>query len=486
MKSPSIVRKPLPADTPHVAVAIVGAGACGLTSALKLHDAGVECAVLERDASPCGSTALSSGFIPAAGTRAQAAQGIEDDAQRFASDIQDKTHGTAAAHLVTAYAQASGPAIDALQTRHGIEFTVLDNFLYPGHHTFRMHCVPERTGDGLMARLSRAAAKAEIPIITQAQVDTLWLGDRDGDADQIIGVSYTRPDGQVEHLGCDVLILACNGFGGNKAMVAELLPEMRDAIYAGHAGNDGSAIAWGKSLGARLADLGGYQGHGSWAVPQGALISWAIMMEGGIQINTNGERFHDETQGYSEAAVAVLAQPGGVAWNVFDNTLLTLARSFPDFCEAEAAGALKTCANLKELANLIGCFAINSEATYECFSRPTGPFSLNFSENTATTDGRVFKRAFVAPFYAVKVTGALFHTQGGLDIDSHCRVLREDGTPFPNLLAAGGAARGVSGNAVWGYLSGNGLLSAVAGGYIAAQTAAQAIQYSAQLPGRTP
>jgi fumarate reductase flavoprotein subunit len=42
---------------------------------------------------------------------------------------------------------------------------------------------------------------------------------------------------------------------------------------------------------------------------------------------------------------------------------------------------------------------------------------------------------------------------------------------MPNLLAAGGAARGVSGNAVWGYLSGNGLLSAVAGGFIAANTA---------------
>ena len=44
------------------------------------------------------------------------------------------------------------------------------------------------------------------------------------------------------------------------------------------------------------------------------------------------------------------------------------------------------------------------------------------------------------------------------------RVLRADGTPLPNLLAAGGAAGGVSGDAVWGYLSGNGLLSAVAGG----------------------
>ena len=79
-------------------------------------------------------------------------------------------------------------------------------------------------------------------------------------------------------------------------MVRERLPEMRDAMFAGHAGNDGSAIAWGQALGARLADLGGYQGHGSWAVPQGALVTWALMTEGGIQVNARGERFHDETR----------------------------------------------------------------------------------------------------------------------------------------------------------------------------------------------
>jgi fumarate reductase flavoprotein subunit len=80
------------------------------------------------------------------------------------------------------------------------------------------------------------------------------------------------------------------------------------------------------------------------------------------------------------------------------------------------------------------------------------------------------------PYCAIKVTGALFHTQGGLDIDAQCRVRRDDGTPLPNLLAAGGAARGVSGNAVWGYLSGNGLLSAVAGGFIAAHTAVRLLE----------
>jgi len=67
----------------------------------------------------------------------------------------------------------------------------------------------------------------------------------------------------------------------------------------------------------------------------------------------------------------------------------------------------------------------------------------------------------------VQVTGALFHTQGGLRTDARARVLRRDGTPVPGLYAGGGAACGVSGNGDSGYLSGNGLLSAVVLGWIA-------------------
>ncbi len=427
------------ADWPHIPVAIVGAGACGLTAALMLSDAGIDAVVLERDAAPSGSTALSSGFIPAPGTRVQQSRGIADSVEQFARDIQAKAKGAAAPHLVEAYAHAIGPAINALQVGHGVEFELLDGFLYPGHSALRMHAVPEKTGAGLMTRLQRAADAAGISVLTQALVRELWV-DESG---RVTGVGYQRPDGAVEHLHCDALLLACNGFGGNAAMVRELLPEMASATFAGHTGNDGSAIAWARALGARLADLGGYQGHGSWVVPQAMLMTWAVMAEGGIQLNANGQRFHDEMQGYSEAAVDVLAQPGGVAWNVFDEKLLALARTFPDFCAAESAGALRRAENRAALAALIRCG------------------EQNLSPDLAR---------FQAPFYAVRVTGALFHTQGGLDIDADCRVLREDGTAFPNLLAAGGAARGVSGNAVWGYLSGNGLLSAVAGAFIAAQT----------------
>jgi len=459
MKNPlRIVRaERMPEDAPHVAVTIVGAGACGLTAAIRLRDAGLECVLLERDASPTGSTALSSGFIPAAGTRLQKSLGIEDSIERFAQDVQAKAHGDAGPQVVAAYTQAVPQAVDALE-RHGIAFEILDGFLYPGHSVRRMHTVHERTGVALMAQLERVAAEAGADVLTEATVRELWLNA----GDRAIGVGYERPDGTLEYLGCDALVLACNGFGGNAEMVRELLPAMRDAVFGGHTGNDGSAIAWGREMGARLADLGGYQGHGSWAVPQGSLMSWGMMMEGGVQINAEGRRFHDETQGYSEAAVYVLEQPGSIAWNVIDGPLLEMARGFPDFVEAEKAGAVRTAEDEAALARIIGCDAAVLHETLAAM-QPGTPDAF----------GRSFRRPLAAPFHAVKVTGALFHTQGGLDIDGQCRVVKTDGSVFANLVAAGGAARGVSGNAVWGYLSGNGLLSAVGGGWVAAGTVAE-------------
>ncbi|MDP6590957.1 MAG: FAD-binding protein, partial [Alphaproteobacteria bacterium] len=88
--------------------------------------------------------------------------------------------------------------------------------------------------------------------------------------------------------------------------------------------------------------------------------------------------------------------------------------------------------------------------------------------------GRRFddKPALAPPYYAVKVGAALFHTQGGLAIDTSARVLRKDGGALPNLYAGGGAACGVSGPEVWGYSSGNGLLTAVMLGRVAGESAA--------------
>ena len=98
----------------HVPVLVIGAGACGLVAALAARDAGAEVLVLERDASPSGSTALSSGFVPAAGTRFQRDAGVDDSPELLAADIRRKNDGEADAGVVDAVARASGPTIEWL------------------------------------------------------------------------------------------------------------------------------------------------------------------------------------------------------------------------------------------------------------------------------------------------------------------------------------------------------------------------------------
>ena len=79
----------------------------------------------------------------------------------------------------------------------------------------------------------------------------------------------------------------------------------------------------------------------------------------------------------------------------------------------------------------------------------------------------------VPPLYGCRVVPGLFHTQGGLLIDTQAHVLRRDGAVIAHLFAGGGAAAGICGKSgARGYASGAGLLTAVGLGRIAGRTAA--------------
>ncbi len=434
---------------------IIGAGACGLVAALSASEAGQEVLVIEADPVPSGSTALSAGLIPAAGTKIQQPAGITDEAALFARDIQAKAHDENDQALVDLLTSNAAEVIDWLSERHALPFSVVTDFDYPGHSRRRMHGLPSRSGQELIDALRSACEREGLDIICNRRATTLYR-----DQDKIEGVAVSGPDATVETIACDRLILACNGFGGNRALVAEYMPKIEEALWFGHSGNLGEAVLWAEELGAGLQNLGAYQGHGNVAHPHGILITWAVITEGGVQVNRNGHRFWNESQGYSEAARAVLAQPGGEAFAIFDGRIAAIARQFEDFKRAEETGAIRSAMTIEDLSKELGLPSMALEQTIR--ETPVGG-----------TDqfGRSFSPPPLAPpFMGVRVTGALFHTQGGLRVDSSARVLKKDGTAFTNLYAGGGAAVGVSGKGDSGYLSGNGLLSAVVLGRIAGRS----------------
>lgn len=431
---------------------IIGAGACGLVAALSAREAGRQVLVIEADAVPRGSTALSAGLIPAAGTAFQRAAGIDDSPDRFAADIRAKAKGENDPAIEIALAEGAARVIDWLSETHGLPFSVVTDFDYPGHSCRRMHGLPSRSGLELIDALRSRCEATGIDIVCGRRAEILYH-----DGDRVTGIGVTLPDGGAERIGCERLILACNGFGGNRTMVAELMPEIGAAVWFGHDGNRGEAVQWGAALGAETRNLGAYQGHGNVAHPHGILITWAVITEGGFQVNADGVRFWNEAQGYSEAARAVLAEPGGTAFTIFDERIASVARQFEDFKQAEAQGAILRGDTLGDLGARLGL--------------PEGTLARTVDEIPQAgpdTFGRDFLgRRLMPPYCGVRVTGALFHTQGGLRTDPSGRVLRPDGSGFPNLFAGGGAACGVSGAGDSGYLSGNGLLSAVVLGYAA-------------------
>jgi fumarate reductase flavoprotein subunit len=452
-----------------VDVAIVGAGAAGLIAALRAHAAGARVVVFERDAVPSGSTALSAGLIPAAATRFQRAAALDDSVELFTADILAKAGGEPDTATVATVTAAVGPALEWLADAHGLPFSVIADFRYPGHSAYRMHGLPSRSGAELMDRLRAAAEAAGIDILCNARITGL-ISTRDASgATQIDGVAVVRPDGAHEQINARATILACNGYGGNKTLVAQHIPEMTGALYFGHQGNTGEAVLWGQQLGAAVRHLSGYQGHGSVLHPHGILLTWATITEGGFQTDQAGRRFHNEAKGYSEAAASVLTQPDGIAWTIFDDRIAGIARQFEDFRRAEAAGAILSAPDIATLANRA---KIPPAALTETFEEITAAESSNTTDSFGRNWSNIAQLA--PPFCAARVTGAVFHTQGGLVVDGDGRVLDTHGRPLPGLFAAGGAACGVSGSQARGYLSGNGLLTAVAYGFRAGTAAGRA------------
>jgi len=450
-----------------IPIVVVGAGGCGLSAALSAKENNSEVLVIERDSTPLGTTAMSTGLIPGANTRLQRAAGIEDTPEIFANDIINKTKGETDPEIATSLAIESSKTIEWLIDKYQIPLSLVDSFLYPGHTVMRMHGTPNRTGSELMGALCRAAERAGIDVLTNALVTDLYSDSNN----KILGVKVLRTDGQTEEIGCDALILACCGFAGNSEMVEEYMPEIKEAEFFGHPGNKGDAIKWGKSLGADLADIGSYQGHGGLAAGRGVPILWPMIMEGGFQININGERFSDESLGYSEQAVKVVSQPKKIAWNIFDERLHELMKEFEDYNNAIEANAIINADSTAELSALTG---INKES----LDKTIKEVEEMVEGKRKDSFGRDFtiKPKLESPYYTVKVTGALFHTQGGLVVNEHAQVMDKNKDPLPNLFAGGGSARGISGPSDWGYIAGNGLLTATTFGRLAGVSAANLVK----------
>jgi len=449
-------------------VLVIGGGGCGLIASLAAAQKGAQVFLVEKEKAAGGNTSLSQAMVPAAGTRFQKEADIEDSVELMTQDILHKNDHGSDQDLTRHVARESSKLVEWLNDSLGIRLELVTEFLYPGHSQYRIHSNRSKKGEHLVNDLLRAAARYEnIDIAYNAPVRRL-IADREDGA--VLGAEV-----EIEGVGKNLakakkVILALNGFGANREMLAEYIPEMKDAYYFGHEGNTGEGILWGEALGAALDCMGAYQAHGSVTSPHGTLLTYVTVSMGGYHVNLDGKRFVNEYHGYSEHALDVLAQREGVAVAVFDERIYRTVENYEDFQQCLRMGAIRKFDTIRDLAVSFRLPVEETEATHEAFLRAARGEAKDPFGRTE------FGKPLEPPLYGAKVTGALFHTQGGLKINTQAQVVREDGGPIANLYAGGGTAAGFSGKAgPAGYLSANGLLAALVLGKIAGEAAAEAV-----------
>lgn len=445
-------------------VVVAGAGGCGLVAALAAAEKGVEVGIFEKTEFVLGNTAASAGMIPAANTRFQKEAGIFETAEEMAEDILKKNRYESDPELTLALCKESGPLVEWMNDSLNIELSLVKEFKYPGQRNNRMHAPPSRSGLELMKKLKNAVTSRDnIYLVLKSEVTDLIVNENN----EVIGVEVTSDEGK-QRIKTKKVILATNGFGGNKELVKKYIPEIADALYFGYEANTGDAIRMGEKVNAQLASLTGYQGHSAVSESHGLLVTWGTIMMGGFMVNVNGKRFGNEPQGYSEFAVEVLKQENRNGYIIFDQEIYDNLLDIEDFKNLVELKAFKKGETIEELAEKLEVNKENLKETLATFNASVDSGEDEFGRTE-------FPKKLKPPFYGIKVTPALFHTQGGLKINKHAQVLNKQSEVIKNLYAGGGAAVGVSGDHAYGYMSGNGLLAACGFGKIAGDHAALSI-----------
>src|SRR5262245_50245734 len=431
-----------------------------MMAALVAAKKGAQVLLLEKTDKPGGGTAFSSKGIRAAGSRCQREAKIPDSPELYAQDILRRNNHESDVVLTKRLAETSGRVADFLADEAGIDFQ-LGEFPF-GHSAQRSHSwKADKTITDFLFEAVQRQKNIEVRFSTPA------LSLRQEADGAVTGVVT-----EDRVLTARKTILASGGFGASPELLSRYIPKAVDIPFPGHDGSSGDGIKMGLVAGAATENMGAFQPYPAYVGPGKRAVSPEVALSGGIMVDRAGKRFVDETKYPGGLGTKMLDLPGKQAYEIFDERIYQLHRNASGLRNLTTlfdSGLLLKAETPQELAGKLGVDAEGLKQTIRGCNEHAGcgdkdPF------------GRVLPQPLAPPYYGIKVTVALYHTQGGLKVNADGQVQRADGSIIPNFYAAGGVAVGVSGKGLEGYLPGNGLLASLGFGMIAGEHAVRSLQ----------
>ncbi|KAI9057480.1 FAD/NAD-P-binding domain-containing protein [Trametes sanguinea] len=481
---------------------VVGSGHAGSCAALSARDAGCKRVLIVDKCPPEWD------LLPIVrNVSPEAARNIDLDAYTaadFTRDIMRLGGGRSDPAVVQAVVDGSRAAVQWLADRVKVPFILSFHrqaYLVNGRQVFWGGLVlsVEDGGKGLIAAHRAALEEAGIETWFDTAATEVLV-----DEDAVVGLVVDR-EGTPLRLRAPAVVLACGGFEASRELRGKHLgPDWERAKVRGTPYNTGDGLALAQRVGARLT--GDFAGCHSTCWDANApsdrgdrALSNQFTKSGyplGLMLNARGARFVDEGEDfrnytYAKFGRAVLAQPRGVAFQVWDSAAAGWLRReeyADDVVERVWADSVRGLAEKLEARGLEDGEAF--VRTVEEYNEAARAFRAEHPEarwDPAVKDGVSTQSSTVRlelpksnwalpieqpPFLAVKVTCGITFTFGGLAIEpgSAGVIAEKTGEPIRGLFCAGELVGGLFyGN----YPGGSGLTGGAVFGRKAGQEAAK-------------
>ena len=316
-----------------------------------------------------------------------------------------------------------------------------------------------RRREGLLNRYYRVAdARLGIEVAYDAKAEAFeFHGDR---CEAVV----VRVGNRTYPLRATAVVCASGGYESNLEWLRRSWGNAVDNyIIRGTPYNDGSVLALLYDAGA--AAEGNEKGFHAIAVDarapryDGGIATRLDTIPFGIVVNSDAERFSDEgadlwPKRYAMWGTYIAQQPGQIAYSIWDSKVRGLF--LPPMYGADESP------DIESIARRYGLDTATLTRTVDEFNSAVVPG--HFDPGTlddCTTRGLPIRKSHWAqridqpPYYSIPVRPGITFTYRGVRVRADGRVVREDGTSFANVFAAGEI---MSGNILSsGYLAGFGL-----------------------------
>ncbi len=439
-------------------VIIVGAGGAGLSAAVMAAREGASVAVLEKMSEPGGNTVRATAMYNCVDDKLQHPLGIYDSEEDFYNETYNGGYQKAKPELVrilTSQADEGKLFLEEL----GLQFdSVIDNCL--GGKIARGHYSLAHNGTDYVQVLWQACNDLGVDFYLNTKANELIMAQ-----DSVIGVEAYRKGETIEFYANNGVVLASGGFGQNVEMRMYYNRNLTGELLCSNApGATGDGIIMASKIGASLINMEYIELYPMGDSYDGGLRnSIPNVINKGILVNQQGQRFVREDGARDVLSQAILDQKGSYAYSIVDDDFEIFADDRSYLEGLVLMGYVEKANSIDELAQLIDIDADILINTIDQYNQSVALQSDCLGRET------LINAIDKPPFYANMKKPTIHHTLGGIEINEMAQVLNQDKQPINGLFAAGEVTGGIHGA---NRLGGNSFPDMIVFGRIAGKNAA--------------